>query len=316
MVAALNDRPPPTFDLLAAARNLLVDRLIAELDTAFEKAGIEHVLLKGPAIAGWLYSGVEVRAYNDGDFLVSHRRWGDAVALLVQLGFRDAWAEAAHPNLEGFASHPWIRDVDNVDLHATLAGITSDFDTAWSSLARDTTEVLVAGRPVRVLGEPARAFHLALHAAHHHEGKAMIDLERGLERLGESVWEGASEIATQLGATAAFATGLRLLPAGDALARRLGVGEARSAAATLKVESVPLAEGFEYLANASGLGGKLTLIWKELFPSPEFLRWWSPSLAQRGRSGLAAAYLHRAIWLVAHFPAGFRAWRRARREAG
>src|ERR1700722_12004432 len=212
MVVCLSDRLSLSVDLLAAARNLLIDRLILQIDAALADAGIEHVLLKGPAIAGWLYSEQEVRSYGDGDFLIPHTRWENATGLLERLGFRDGWAEVAHPNLEGFASHPWVRETDNIDLHATLAGIEVDFARAWSGLSRDTVEVPVGGRPVRALGEPARALHLALHAAHHHEGKPMHDLERGIGRLPRGVWEAAATLAAELEATAAFATGLRLVP--------------------------------------------------------------------------------------------------------
>jgi hypothetical protein len=302
----------------AAAGNLLVDRMIAEVFEAFDGAGIEAILLKGPAIAGWLYTEDEIRAYGDGDFLVARAQWEEASLVLRALGFREDIARLEHPNLESFASYPWGREtggagMQSIDLHATLAGIVADFPRVWSILSSGTAEIVIAGRRVPILGEPARTMHIALHAAHHHEGKPMLDLERALERLDGGLWSEAAQVAEALDATAAFATGLRLTPAGDALARRLGVHEAHSVAAALKIANVPLSEGIEQLAATSSVRGKLALAWSELAPSADFLRWWSPALATRGRLGLAVAYMWRVVWLIGHLPRGFIAWRSARR---
>jgi len=307
--------------MFVAARNLQIDRMIAEVFDAFAAASIEAILLKGPAIAGWLYAEGEIRAYGDGDFLVQRGQWEAASTVLRKLGFQEDIARLEHPNLESFASYPWGRETEgagmqSIDMHATLAGIVADFQRVWSVLSSGTAEILIAGRRVPILGEPARTMHIALHAAHHHEGKPMRDLERALERLDDGLWSQAAAVAEALDATAAFATGLRLTPAGDELARRLRVHEARSVAATLKIEEVPLSEGLEHLASAPGLRAKLAIVRNELVPTPDFLRWWTPALARRGRLGLAAAYLWRVCWLGGHLPAGFLAWRRARRVAG
>ncbi len=316
----MSSEPLSPFHTFAAAGNLLIDRLIGEVHDAFAAASIEAILLKGPAIAGWLYGEDEIRVYGDGDFLVQRTQWEAAGEVLRELGFQEDIAHLEHPNLESFASYPWGRlseelGIQSIDLHATLSGIGTDFPQVWSVLSNDTAQIMVAGRHVRILGEPARAVHIALHAAHHHEGKPMLDLERALERLSDELWSEAAAVAQALEATAAFATGLRLTPAGGELARRLGVHDAYSMAATLKLQNVPLSEGIEHLASASGLRAKFKFVWSELFPSTDFLRWWTPTLAGRGRLGLTAAYLWRFCWLAGHLPGGFLAWRRARRAA-
>lgn len=304
--------------MFVAARNLQIDRMIVEVFDAFAGASIEAILLKGPAIAGWLYAEGEIRAYGDGDFLVARANWEAASAVLRELGFQEDIARLEHPNLESFASYPWGRQSDGVgvqsiDMHATLAGIGANFPQVWSVLSSGTAEIAIAGRRVSILGEPARATHIALHAAHHHKGKPMLDLERALERLGDELWREAAEVARSLEATAAFATGLRLTPSGSALARRLGVHEAHSVAATLKVANVPLSEGLEQLTTTPGVRAKLALTWSELVPTPDFLRWWSPALATRGPLGLAAAYVWRFGWLIGHLPRALLAWRGAHR---
>ena len=300
--------------MFAAARNLQIDRVIAEVYGALEAASIDVRLLKGPAIASWLYEEDELRGYGDGDLLVSQAQWENAVSVLRGLGFEEDIGMLNHPNMESFASYPWARGADGIDLHATLAGIDADFATAWTVLSDTPEEIEVGGRRVRILSEPARALHVALHATHHHEGKPMADLQRALQRLDLEVWKRAAELAASLKATAAFATGLRLNPDGVSVARRLGVHEARSVQATLKVENVLLSQGIEDLARTPGLMAKLRVILRELVPTPAFLRWWSP-LARRGRWGVLLAYAWRPIWLLWRFPSGFLAWRKARRES-
>ncbi|MDX6664460.1 MAG: putative nucleotidyltransferase, partial [Solirubrobacteraceae bacterium] len=57
--------------LVAAARALVVDRATAEAAGAMSAAGVPVVLLKGPAIAQWLYDPCEQRGYSDADLLVA-----------------------------------------------------------------------------------------------------------------------------------------------------------------------------------------------------------------------------------------------------
>jgi len=76
----------------------------------------------------------------------------------------------------------------------------------------------------------------------------------------------------------------------------------------------PMALGFEWLARTPGWRGKVALTLRKTFPSPAFMRAWSP-LARRGRMGLGLAYVWRPIWLALHAGPAFLAWRRARKSA-
>ena len=107
--------------------------------------------------------------------------------------------------------------------------------------------------------------------------------------------------------------GLALTPEGRQLARKVGLPEESSVETTLRLQNVPLAEGFAELAEVPGPRAKAALILREAFPNREFMRWWS-SLARRGRLGLALAYLWRPIYLATRAVPGFLAWRRARRD--
>src|SRR2546427_4885417 len=74
--------------LLAAARTLGVDALAAEAIEALRAAGIRSILLKGPALAGWLYGDGALREYDDCDLLVDPADTGVAAVVLRELGFQ------------------------------------------------------------------------------------------------------------------------------------------------------------------------------------------------------------------------------------
>ncbi len=301
-----------------AISNFRVDRVTAEVTRELAARSIETILLKGPSIATWLYSGSDrPRLYGDSDLLIRRRDWEPAQTAMRELGFHDALGPLAHPRMESGAGHPWKRQEDaaEVDLHYTLFGITVDADSAWSRLTVETDEQTVGGAVVRTLSRPARLVHVALHAVQHGAPgghRPMIDLERALAVASGEDWAQAAEVADEVGATEAFVTGLELTPEGRALVGRLGIRTDSSVDAALRIQSVPMAEGFEELSRVRGWRAKLRLLAREALPSPAFMRWWHP-LARRGPAGLALAYLWRFVWLVGHAIPGFIGWRRARR---
>ena len=304
-----------TSDRLVAMYCRLVDRLAVEVSASFDSAGVDHVLLKGPAIAQWLYDEEEVRSYGDADFLVQRADWERAVAVLRAEGFDDALAAMAHPRMESFHSHPWsAQGRGEVDLHATLEGLQAPMEVVWQALAADRDTLRLQYGEVETLNEPGRLLHVALHASQHQDGKAVVDLERALTRVDGDRWREAALLAERVDGMAAFLSGLRISDAGGEMIRRLGLQEVHSVETLLRADQVPLAEGLNELATARGLRAKLGLLVGELAPSPAFMRWWSP-LARRGRLGLALAYAWRPIYLALRLPAAVRALVRARRAA-
>jgi hypothetical protein len=305
-------------NLSLAAGTLFVDAVTAEVHDALGRAGIPAILLKGPAVAEWLYRDRgEMRTYGDTDLLVRRADWEAAVDVLRELGFDDHHAPMAHPRMESYHSHPWVRGEANVDLHATLEGLEADFEAVWAGLSADPGTLRIAGRDIAVLGPVQRAMMVVLHAAKHHrlERTPLRDLELALEQEPFERWREAGSLAERLDGTPAFASGLRLTPAGTEIARRLGVAQTSSLKTALRESEVPLAEGLGELARAPGLWAKLRLAARELVPTPAFMRWWSP-LARRGRLGLALAYALRPLALLARLPrAAWAIWRAHRAGA-
>jgi Uncharacterised nucleotidyltransferase len=293
--------------VLETAQNLSVDLVTAEVVGALRNHDVRTILLKGPTFARWLYPERDVRPYADVDLLLARKDLPTARAVLAGLGFRQI-----------FESLPYFfRDDDEVDLHCSLKGVEARDEHVWSVLSATSEVQGVGGLEVEVLVPPARALHVALHAAQH--GPAwqtpMEDLRRALEMLQFETWQSARELARRLEATSAFATGLRLLPSGEGVAHRLNLDMEARVETLLRSTSPPhLALGFAELHAIRGLRAKLRFIARKLFPPRAYVAIDWPR-AERGRLGLLLAYCERLVWLVRNSGPGFRAWMKARRDA-
>jgi hypothetical protein len=304
----------PTTLVQLAVRNLLVDRLTADIVGRFEAEGIECILVKGPVIGDWLYDDA-ARGYSDTDLLVAPADWDRAVAVLVSEGFSDYLGPMDHPRMESFASTAFLRGSDNVDLHCTLSGLRAAPESVWEAFRTEAERQLVGGRTVAVPAHRAVLLHVALHAAAHPENpKPQEDLRRALGRADDRQWCDAAALAAELDGLAAFSTGLRCIPAGAALARRLGVADVSSIELDLRTAQVPTAEALHQLTKPGLTASqRARLVLSELFPGPSFMRWWSP-VARRGPIGLVASYPLRWGWLAVKVPRGLIELRRVLRR--
>ncbi len=300
--------------------NLRVDAATAEVVGALDTAGIGSLLLKGPSIARWLYSAEDPRAYNDCDLLVSPDQVETAGEVLAGLGFTRRFDDRYLPLWWREHSVEWWREDDcvAVDLHRAVPGVEADAHDAWRLLTSMIEKLPVAGHPARALAPPARALHVALHAAQHgvSYAKPMADLRRAVGQLDEPVWRNVVEVADRLKATSGLTIGLRLIPEGHALATRLGLESLPSVAGVLQAGSPPpVALGLDQLARAPGLRLRASIVRRKLVPPPSFMRHWHP-MAARGRWGLVRAYLYRPVWIARSAPRALRAWREARAAVG
>ena len=305
-----------------ATLTLAADAAAAELVPALDASSVPSLLLRGPAIAHWLYRSAP-RSYSDLDLLVRAADQPRAAGVLRELGFEDVRAhltarELAELRLHGHVgSHAttWARDVMVVDLHVTLNHVRACSAKVWSELRSGAVFIEVAGRRVAVPGQAAIALIVALHAAAHGSGyrRTLADLERALEHVPRAVWSEAAEMAERLGTLGEFSAGLVLLPEGLELAREMRLEGTPSVETALRAHNAPLtAIGFERLWRTRGKRAKLELIAREIAPPRAFMRVRFP-VARRGRVGMAAAYAWRPVSLFVHGGAGFVAWRRERR---
>jgi hypothetical protein len=296
-----------------------VDALTAEVVSAFEAVGVQSRLLKGAAIAAWLYSPEDPRSYIDSDLLVRPTDLDAAQVTLERLGFAPDFEESRMPGWWREHAVGWLRPGDSaaIDLHRSLPGVEAGDDVLWEALVADTRRIVVGGAEVATLGPHAMALHVALHAAQHGRdwgGAVTTDLERALARADETTWREAAQLANRVGATAALATGLRLSACGTQLAERLGLPAPRSVAVAVCASAAPpVALGFEQIAMARGPIARAAIGLRKLFPPRAFLVHWD-ARAREGGLRLAWARIRRPFWVLRHTPEGFRAWRRTRRS--
>lgn len=279
-------------DPLATVQALATDAACAEVVAAWERCGVESVLLKGVTTVEWLYRDGS-RGYVDADLLVSPPMIAPAASVLTELGFVPAREHVSDH------AHPWIRASDHtiIDLHTTIWGLGRSPAQAWQELQGWVEPYEIGGVRVRVPVLPARALNLALHAAQHRDVPAKrADLRRALQCTTLSQWLQAEELGNRLGALPMMGVGLELEPAGRRLLRHLPLARAGLVAAT---EKAPLAIGFARVTAAPGIVGKVRVVASAMRAPSEDPR-------TRGRS------LRRGAWLLAGVPRTARGIWRAR----
>jgi hypothetical protein len=301
----------------AMARALNVDRFTVEVMRSLADDGIDAILLKGPAIARWLYDDAALRWYADCDLLVSPADTGRAEAVLAQLGYDRGPLDSIDGDWERHA-RTWMRaDSANVDLHQTLAGAGVEPAEVWSVLSPRTERMHLVGEDVTVLDPAARAVVVALHAAKDgpRVDKVRHDLGHAVERVPFTVWRDAAALAARLDAVAPFAAGLRLDPAGAAIADALELPADETVLVALRSAGAPpMAVGLEWLLEERSARRRLHVVARKLFPPRAYLEA-SSAIARHGRVGLLVGYAARPFVVIARAPRAALAVRRARRRA-
>lgn len=303
--------------LRAQANNMAIDRRTVEAVAALNASGIPSILLKGPAIAGWLYDSGEVRPYCDTDLLVSPATFERALEALARLGYEPA--VPSHPADRRHHAEALRRPADDgyIDLHWTLP-LVPDANAGWTVLERHTVRMNVGGSGLPVLDEPARLVHLCIHAVQNaaFTSTAADDLLRAVDRAERTFWAAAAELGTELGMTGAMRLALEgCSPAGRELIDELGLTGAAATpeARLLAAGDVPGALGLEHVFGRGGVGQQLRLVALKLAPPVAMLRLWEESTGRRSLP-LALAYPRRTAVVLARVPAAVIAVRRARRS--
>jgi hypothetical protein len=165
--------------------------------------GIRSILLKGPAVASWLYDQPWERGYSDVDLLVAPEDHGRAEEVLEALGYHVWTVERESLHHASTWTRSGIRAAE-VDLHWRVP-LAPDGSASWSVLSTETEPLSIGSTTVELLSPAARAMWIALHAVQHGVGSAkpMRDLERALERVDAETWTRAAELSRRLAAAAA-----------------------------------------------------------------------------------------------------------------
>jgi hypothetical protein len=297
----------------AAAARLRIDGATAEVLRSLDGAGVQSILLKGASNRQWLGITADNHGYGDCDLLLRPGDEAQATRILGALGFVPELDVQQMPLWWREHAVAWVRDEDRtaMDIHRTLPGIGVDDDRAWELLSRGTQQIVVGGYTARVLAIPARALHVALHAAHHGpDRRSLREVTLALERANGETWQTAAELATSLEALDGFLAGLRLVPTGLALVTRLGLEpNARGGHAFGGTKTRAPALTLERFLQARDAGTRLSMVRYKLIPPSTFMHRWS-RLARHGPIGLVLAYAWRPLWVLSQVPAAVRSRRR------
>ena len=154
--------------LASLQHHLLCWQGLEELSDAFDRAGIEYVVLKGAALAETVYSRPDLRPYGDVDVLVRPRDFGDALELLERDGavrFEANWELMRH-QMRGEVNLLTPRGV-TVDLHWSLLHDTAEraaFPRIDDGFVDRACRQEIAGRKLVVPDPTDHLLYLCLHA--------------------------------------------------------------------------------------------------------------------------------------------------------
>ncbi|HSP38232.1 MAG TPA: lasso peptide biosynthesis B2 protein [Frankiaceae bacterium] len=307
------------------ARLLALDVTAVDAVTALRAADVDSVLLKGPAMAYWLYADSPgERSYTDVDLLVAPDHFASAGTALAGCGFANPKAGQRRREAGRLVEESWIREGDlpgAVDLHRGFHGV-ANWSAFWDVMRSYAVSMPLLHASVLIPDAAGIALISALHASEPGPagpaGRPARDLARACERLDEQVWRAAAERAQLVGAVTRLALGLRLDPGGIEIADRLGLPSVLPPAD--RMHSVFLEQGAPIqelrgtgarhlfaLSDAGGCRSRAALAFDVLVPSPTVLRAADP-LATRGFCGLALAYPFRLLRLASRLPAVLRVW--------
>lgn len=306
-----------TPEVQSAIRTLALDRITAQVVTAFRDEGIRTILLKGPALARWLYRSDEWRGYADCDLLVAPDDVRAAERILERSGFKREGLQSIAEDWENYSSAWTDARASNIDLHHTMVGIGVPAQEFWRIMAEGTEQIQVGGVDVEILRPAARLVGLVMHVAKDgsRREKARHDLAHAAQRLPIELWREAVDLADRLEAGPAFVAGLGVDRSGRELAARLSLKASTppvDVAIRLHGGAPPFAAGMHWLLTSRGLWHKAVVVFRTIIPPRRFMLAWRP-LARKGPSGLVLAYVWRVGWVVWHAGPAMRIVWRARR---
>lgn len=306
-------------DLSPAVQNALqvlqVDRTTIRVSATLQAAGIDHVLLKGPSTAAWLYADPRERGYVDTDLLVASSTLERTVDALLPLGLAAPLAHASEQEQDGHSvvlrpgpDCPW----GEVDVHHTLPGVAVGGNDVWGALTKHLSRQVLLNQQVTTLDETGRALVVLLHAARNGltDARSTQDLRLLLQRALD--WGAVRSLASELQALPAMARALRLTDEGGPLLAQLGLEGVTNVEMELRDADAPaLAYGLARLAATKGIRARAKQVRTELWPTPAFLEYWAE------REGLAPGRrrLQRAEYVLRQLPRATRVWWSAQRRA-
>ena len=252
-----------------AFQRLRLQALAIRAHNVFAAADIDHLLIKGPTTADWLYE--PPRSFCDVDVLIPRTQLSQAVRALEEHGVASA-------DLQDFGegalhAHTLVAsDGSQLDVHVSLPMVPIDRrdpDRTWRVVSPHATRFEVPGSEgLPALDEAGRCLTLALHHASRRLAQSTEDLRRAVAMADPMSWQVAKSLAGDLGVTEVVEVALadingHEIPAtvtltGRLAVRSLSVGSQGPRSRILVLRTAPCRE-------------VPRLLFREAFPSRRFL---------------------------------------------
>jgi hypothetical protein len=260
---------------------MLLEHCLLEAVARLAGAGIEHRVLKGPAMAHLVYRPPSVRTFFDIDLLVPPHQFEPALHVLADAGYRRVCPELRPGFDRAFSKAVTLvgpRDVQ-IDLHRTLAFGRFGLHIDAGQLFDEPSPLVVSGTSLLALGPERRFLHACYHAALTPESGRLLSLRDVAEMLAgppldasmvrdlATSWRGVPVVAVVLGLLRdrtgrptppelAWAVRHRIRPADRRALRATGTG----------------GEAIGALPAIAGLGPRLRFLSALAAPDRAFLR--------------------------------------------
>ena len=267
-----------------AMRSLWLQAEARRLLAALHAAGLRVLVLKGAALAGWLYPAAHLRDCGDLDLLLaSHADAQRAAAVLAQCGYPDGYQQGGHAYELLRKPAPGAAYRLELDLHwrllnAPVFAEALDFEALWAG----SIAIPALGPQVRGLG----AVHALLHAAMNRVVnlytdvgdllKCLYDIHLLAARQDVEMWAQALSLARARGLCGVLLSGLDAAQAALGTAVPVSVRTALVAAAPAERLEMARLHDWSYMqwrsAAALPPGARLRWLWGRLLPDAEFLR--------------------------------------------
>jgi Uncharacterised nucleotidyltransferase len=151
----------------ALCGDLVRERALLDVAAVLARAGLDHRVLKGSAVAHLDYGDPALRSFGDVDLLVRSSEWEAAVSALRASGWRREFDEP-RPGFDSRFTKGAVMHSDDcgveLDLHRTLSlgpfGLTVKLQDLWDGHARFE----VGGATLHALAAEERFLHACLHS--------------------------------------------------------------------------------------------------------------------------------------------------------
>ncbi|MGH2572293.1 MAG: nucleotidyltransferase domain-containing protein [Actinomycetota bacterium] len=145
---------------------LALEKKLFRLAPAFERAGVDLVVLKGPSLAHTVYPDPSWRPFGDLDLLVRTKDWRRACEILEEHGFHRRLPEPRPGFDERFGKAAVHRDEQgiDIDLHRTLVLGPFGLWIEPEVLFDRAVPLSLGGRAFRRLDDTSLLLHVCMHA--------------------------------------------------------------------------------------------------------------------------------------------------------